>query len=70
MEIIMELIFEMRFKTHGVKVSKLKNGEIRCFKYTNSRFDYVIFHNELDAIDYMIEPFPSLQWKVEINEED
>ena len=65
----MELLkFTMTFSTHGVLVTKFDTGEVRCWKYTNSRCDYESFCSEEAAIEYIITPFPSLGWQVEITE--
>ena len=39
------LQFEMLFVTHGVRVTRLESGEIRCWKYTTSRYDYEVFYS-------------------------
>jgi hypothetical protein len=65
----MELSFEMHFNTHSVKVTKLDNGEIRCWKIKpidqhNTRVDFQLFNNTNDASDFIITPFPSISWNI------
>jgi hypothetical protein len=63
-----ELKFEMGFNTHGVRVTKLDTGEIRCWKFNNTKYDYEVFTDIDSAIDYITTPMPSLGWHIEINE--
>lgn len=62
------LQFEMIFATHGVRVTRLETGEIRCWKYTNSKYDYEVFYNVEEAMDYITTAPPTLGWHVEITE--
>lgn len=60
--------FVMGFDTYSVMVSKLSDGEIRCWKTNNVMFDYEMFHNHDDAIEYITTPMPTLEWRVDIDE--
>lgn len=62
-----ELMFEMTFSTHGIKVHRY-NDKIHCWKYNSSNIDYEYFEDEVSAIEYITTPLPSLCWKVELTE--
>lgn len=64
----MEIKFQITFTTHAVSVMKLTSGSIRCCKYNSNRVDCEYFDNVEDAMDYIITPFPTLGWYLEINE--
>lgn len=64
------LSFLMTFATHAVRVTKIGPGEIRCWKYTDSRFDYEIFDNEESALEYITAAPPTLGWHVELHSEE
>jgi hypothetical protein len=62
-----EMIFQMAFATHGIRVRR-ENGRIYCWKYTNYRYDYEYFDDEESALEYIVKPFPTIGWHVEITE--
>ena len=63
----MDLEFQMIFKTHGVRVHRT-DSEIRCWKFTNEHFDFSVFTEVEDAVDYISAPFPTLHWKLVFDE--
>lgn len=69
----MDLSFEMHFNTHSAKVTKLDNGEIRCWKiksidHNNTKVEYQSFSNIEDASNFITTPFPSLSYHMDINQ--
>jgi len=62
------LQFEIRFTTYGIRVTQLDNGEIRCWKYTNSRYEFEVYTDIDSAIDFITTEPPSLEWWLEIVE--
>lgn len=62
------LIFEVTFNTHGVRVRRTDDGKVSCWKYTSTRVDYEVFDNEELSLNYIVTPFPSLGWSLELNE--
>lgn len=60
-----ELGFEMTFNTHQVRVIKCTTG-IRCWKQDLFHVDFAIFDDEDTALDYIVTPFPSIHWHIEM----
>jgi len=62
-----ELAFNMTLPTHIAVVNKT-NLVIYCWKYTHdqSKVDFQSFyiHQQEQAIDYIITPFPTLEWNL------
>ena len=57
----------IQFKTHQVAVSRdLDNLHILCFKSTDSRCDFDSFTTEEEAVNYILEPFPSLVYQLKL----
>ena len=62
---------EIRFVTHAVQVSRdTLTDRIYLFKHTDQHCDYASFEDIEAATDYILEPFPSLQYTVHINGDD
>lgn len=61
----------VQFKTHQVYISQdTDSSVIHCFKATHTRCDMQTFDNEDAACDYILAPFDSLVYTVEIPEDD
>ena len=54
----------IQFTTHAVTIIKHQPGDIRCFKFTDTRCDYQTFAQEEDAVEWILEPFPLGTWEV------
>lgn len=64
-------VADIRFVTHAVQVSRDSfTDRIYLFKHTDQLCDYASFDRVEDATDYILEPFPSLKWCVNIAGED
>jgi uncharacterized protein (DUF2384 family) len=59
--------FEMVFTTHGVRVHRASDN-IRVWKFNNVKTDFQVFDTEDEATDYIVKPFPSLEWRVEVQD--
>jgi hypothetical protein len=60
---------QITFPTHTVHVA-ISNGRIRVFKYNGQGCDWALFDSEYDASDYIVEPLPTVYYRVCINEEE
>lgn len=61
----------IEFQTHSVVISLLDSGKIGCFKTQISstpRSDYQMFDNQETATEWIVEPFPSITYKVIVKE--
>jgi hypothetical protein len=64
-------VADIRFVTHAVQVSRdTFTDRIYLFKHTDQLCDYASFDRVEDATDYILTPFASLQWQVNIEGED
>lgn len=65
-----ETIAQLCFHTHYVHIGRSDLGTLYCFKYTDSRCDFQVFeeNHELSASDWILEPLPSLEFIVRIEE--
>jgi hypothetical protein len=63
------LTCNVKFKTHAVSITVQDDGRINCFKHThnNEVCDYETFTNKELASEYVIAPFPSAKWVVELS---
>jgi len=59
-----ELSFELLFNTHYIITSKYIDGHIRCWKISEHNVDFQIFNNVEDAVNFIVTPFPSIQWNI------
>jgi len=60
----------IQFTTHTVQVSHdLDSEQYVCFKSTDSRCDLETFEALEAAVDYILEPFPSLVYTVALGED-
>ena len=57
----------IQFTTHAVTIIKSFDGEIRCFKFTRDRCDYETFSGETEAVEWILEPFPSGRWELRMD---
>jgi hypothetical protein len=59
----------IQFTTHTVQVSHdLDLDHYVCFKSNDSRCDIDTFNSLEEAVDYILEPLPSLVYTVELGE--
>jgi hypothetical protein len=58
----------IKFKTHAVHISRCC-GRIYCFKMTHTRCDLEIFDDQESAADYILEPFATIVYGVNLEEE-
>jgi hypothetical protein len=64
-------ICHIRTATHSVHVSQdLDTGTLYCFKYTDQRCDYDQFESSWEATEYVLEPFPSQQYYVDMGDQE
>jgi hypothetical protein len=59
---------QIRFPTHNVHV-QVSDDIIRCFKYNGAGCDFELFTDYLSAGDYIVEPLPTHQYRVEFQDE-
>ena len=59
--------FEMIFTTHGVRVHRADDN-IRVWKFNKVKTDFQVFATEEEAVSYIVEPFTTLEWRVEIHD--
>lgn len=58
----------IKFKTYRVHIAR-DDLHIYCFKMTNSRCDLEVFEDQEAAADYILTPFPSIVYEVELSGE-
>jgi len=64
-------IADIHFVTHHVQVSRdTITDRIYLFKHTDTRCDYASFDQQSDAEDYILTPFPTLQYTVNVEGDD
>ena len=60
----------LRFPSHSVQISMDDDlGVIYCFKYTDDRCDLQSFTDQEAAGDWILEPFPSMTYRINLPEE-
>jgi hypothetical protein len=60
----------IQFTTHTVQVSHdIDSDHYVCFKSTDTRCDIDTFKDLNQAVDYILEPFPSLVYTVALGED-
>jgi hypothetical protein len=64
------LTCSVKFKTHAASITVHDDGHITCFKHThnNQLCAYESFTSKELAGEFMIEPFPTSQYIVELHE--
>lgn len=60
-----QFLAEMTFRTHK-NIIHIMDDKFYCFKYTNERCDIMSFTNQKECVEWIITPFPSLIYHVEI----
>lgn len=63
-------ICTITFNTHAVSVRQNDDGLIHVFKYTDTRCEMETFENKEDATEYVLYPFPSVEYALVIHEDD
>jgi hypothetical protein len=63
-------ICTITFNTHAVSVNQDDDGLIHVFKYTDTRCEMETFEDREDAEEYILYPFPSVEYSLVIHEED
>jgi len=64
-------IAEINFVTHSVLVSQdTFTQRIYLFKHTDRLCDYASFETTEAATDYILEPFPNIQYTVNVHGDD
>lgn len=59
----------IKFKTHAVHIARDHEDRIYCFKMTHTRCDLEIFDDQDLAADYILEPFATIVYGVNLEEE-
>lgn len=58
----------IKFRTHRVHIAR-DDSHIYCFKMTNSRCDLEVFEDQEQAADYILTPFASVVYEVNLSED-
>ena len=56
----------IKFTTHAAHITVEESGCIHVFKYNNSSCDMDVFNSQFDAADYILEPLPSIYYRVTV----
>ena len=62
-------ICTITFNTHAVSVRQDDDGILHVFKCTDTRCEIESFKNREDAEEYVLYPFPSVEYSLVINDE-
>lgn len=54
----------MRYPQYNVHIEIDDSGRIQLFKYNQSQCDFGVFYTADEASEFMLEPLPSIQYKV------
>ena len=58
----------IKFRTHRVHIAR-DDDHIYCFKMTNNRCDLEVFEDQEQAADYILTPFASVVYEVNLSED-
>jgi hypothetical protein len=64
---MMEQIVSITFPTHEVRASR-RDGKTLCWKINEDRVDFEVFDTDESALEYIITPFPTIQWHLTLEE--
>lgn len=66
----MSSVCTIQFNTHSVSVTLDDNGTYHVFKYTSERCELESFEVREEAEEYILYPFPSVQYSLIIHDND
>lgn len=61
--------FVIQFNTHSVSAN-IEEGLYRLFKYTDTRCELETFTSREEAEEYIITPFPDLEFLVSVHDDE
>ena len=62
--------YTIQFNTHTVQVSVSDDGVYHMFKHNDIRCEMETFTNRSEAEEYVLIPFPNLEYLVRVVEDD
>ena len=54
----------MRYPYYNVHIEIDDSGRIQLFKYNHDQCDFGVFYSADEASDFMLEPLPSIHYKI------
>jgi hypothetical protein len=63
-------VYKIHFNTHIVSVSVTEDGVYHMFKYNDIRCEMETFTCRSEAEEYVLIPFPNIEFLVTVNDDD